>query len=122
MSEEQPMNLGEIVDALRLMPRNVYVRTPIGSPTSAVSYRGFYDQLALVIDGGRGTTVGDLLTTLESILEGETREGYKGGTYRYGRSTPVWLVLHLSETSSAGIVSITRGEDGVEMSIGWQRW
>lgn len=122
MSEQHVMNLGEIVDALRKMPPDSYTLTPLGGIEGVCSYRGFYDQLALVV-GPRCMRVGDLLEQLERILAGETREGYKGGTYRYDRLVTVWLVTDFSATSDAGVVGIRRSDnEHCWIDIGWQRW
>lgn len=59
------------------------------------SYRGYYDQLAF--EPMENVTVGQMLADASSAL-GRTYQGYKGGSYRMGEYTDVWL----SEYGSCG--------------------
>lgn len=58
--------------------------------TTVASYRGYYDHLALgwAQDGER-TTITVALERLRSAI-GQTFSGYKGGSYRMNRDTPIW--------------------------------
>ena len=76
-------------------------------PTGLSSYRGFYEHLA--VEYGHDSpecrrTVGEFVTLLRSAL-GQTFEGYKGGTYRMGMQTPVWVGSwgHCNSTAIVGI-------------------
>lgn len=64
------------------------------SPSEVMSYRGFYEQLA--INYGKGDSEGDRINVTDflSLLEntvGKVFEGYKGGDYVMARKTPLWV-------------------------------
>ena len=87
------MNLGDLIKGLEAAKPDlpVYFDTLNLIPTDLRSYRGYYDQLALgfAVDGPR--------VTARSLLEicraanGAVFEGYKGGNYRMGLDTEVWV-------------------------------
>ena len=52
------------------------------------SYRGFYDELAFV--PAENVTIGSMLECAREAL-GKTYTGYKGGCYKMGEYTNVWL-------------------------------
>lgn len=99
----------------------VWVDTPLGwlRPRRLHSYRGFYDQLAVTVSIEYGTdqlTATRLYGLLSEALEGErTFEGYKGGTYRMGPDTYVWVTLDYSRTSSL----VLSGIEKLEGQNGW---
>ena len=52
------------------------------------SYRGFYDELAF--EPAENVTIGSMLECARAA-NGETYNGYKGGCYKMGEYTNVWL-------------------------------
>lgn len=91
---KKQMTLGQLIDALEAAPdrsqRITYELCGI-VPTKLDSYRGYYDQLALGLDASRHArlTVAELLEDAKAALT-TTFHGYKGGTYRMNRETPLW--------------------------------
>ena len=73
------------------------------SPGSFHSYRGFYEYLAISPEQ-TDTTVSDFLKSCKDAV-GKTFTGWKGGNYRMGRDTRVW-VDDPSNVSSTGIVGV----------------
>lgn len=101
--------LGALLDALNAAPVAAHVRFAFCDvlPTTLSSYRGFYDHLALGWSGDGNAalrTARDLATDL-AAADGKTFEGWKGGTYRMNRETPVW-VDNPGRYSGTGIVAI----------------
>lgn len=65
------------------------MRRPIGWAGEVMSYRGYYDELAIDIESEPRTSceiVGDLQDAI-----GKTFTGYKGGEYEMCKHTPVWV-------------------------------
>lgn len=84
------LTLSGLIDALRLAPADMLVRTDAGQGVGdADSYRGYYSDLALdpVQEAG---TVAALLKTASAAL-GTTFNGYKGGDFVMGPDTPLWV-------------------------------
>ena len=74
-----------------------------------VSYRGYYEDLALCRSSSTyEQTAGDLLKKAKSAL-GDVFEGYKGGSYLMEETTPLWIVNGYSECGSAVI--------GIEINV-----
>lgn len=77
-------------------------------PTELMSYRGFYDQLAL---GWRADVHDQPDMTAKFLLEhceaaiGATYQGYKGGDYEMDANTAVW-VDNWGEWTSTGITKV----------------
>lgn len=95
------MNLGELIDALKKQPGDlaVYIDGPFGlTPGELGSYRGYYDDLAIGLDD-KYRRVDDLVKELESAV-GKTFTGYKGGTFRMGRDTTVWIANYGSASGA----------------------
>lgn len=79
------MTLGGLIAALKAMPPDAVVAN-IGSP---MSYRGYYSDLAF--SPGDGTRpAADLLADALGCM-GRVFEGYKGGDYQMGETTPLWI-------------------------------
>lgn len=95
MSEQ--LSLGQLIGLLeRRHPlhednKPQMVRFDFGDfvPSKLLSYRGYYEQLALGFREYAEVTVTELLSELHGAV-GKVFEGYKGGNYRMERSTPVW--------------------------------
>lgn len=106
------LNLGELIDVLAARPKDQTVRFDIGSlyPTRLMSYRGYYEQLALgYMDrddkGSKGfPNVDAVLAELRSAI-GATFTGYKGGEYVMRSETPLW-VANYGNTSETIIVGV----------------
>jgi hypothetical protein len=76
-----------------------------------MSYRGYYDDLAFEpID--TPTTVADVSQACLRALSQEYT-GYKGGEYRYGDDTPLWLASY--GTTGAAIVGVVPVGDGLQL-------
>jgi hypothetical protein len=114
------MNIGEVIDALKRADPAVDVRFAFGRlvPTTVNSWRGIYADAALGFEGGdyghtRTVTAGSLLRLLEdAIAPGVEFTGWKGGEYRYDRSTP----LHIDNRgccTNTELVRVEVGEFGV---------
>jgi hypothetical protein len=60
-------------------------------PTELMSWRGVYAELSFGFSfEGKEPTVKKIITELREAV-GKTYEGYKGGDFVMGRSTPVWV-------------------------------
>lgn len=110
----EQMTLGELIMALQKCPPEAICRTGRwGSPTNPHSYRGYYDHLALEV--GERKPVAAVLDMLEQAC-GETYEGYKGGDFTMGSSTPVWLAEQGVSTGDM-IVGVYRAVDGIDSEV-----
>jgi hypothetical protein len=92
---EDTMTLGDLVTSLRAMPAALPVVfagrwRDRRHPGFFISYRGFYDQLALTRDGAAAPAAGDLLAAALAC-DGATFHGYKGGEYVMDLDTPLWV-------------------------------
>jgi hypothetical protein len=84
-SESEQMTLGELIAALEAMPEGAMVANLYGGD----SYRGYYVDFAFA--RGEGTRpAADLLAECKAAM-GQVFEGYKGGDYVMGATTPVWV-------------------------------
>jgi hypothetical protein len=69
MDEPKPLNLGEFIEALSVIPPerrgDVYLAFRFGSanPGELTSYRGYYDRLALTFDCSASRKVQEILDT-----------------------------------------------------------
>ena len=79
------MTLGKMIERLDAMAPEAMVEG-IESPHS---YRGYYSDLAFERGESR-IEAGKALALCKSAM-GEVFMGYKGGDFRMGRNTPVWL-------------------------------
>lgn len=60
-------------------------------PTYLDSWRGAYDELAIAYsDSERTLSCHTFLKILRAVI-GATRQGYKGGIFRMGKNTPLWV-------------------------------
>jgi hypothetical protein len=84
------ITLGELIDGLAAIPGDAFVQFDFAgfAPQDFMSYRGYYDQLALR-PAEDSVTAADLLERARIALS-ESFTGYKGGTYRMDRGTAVW--------------------------------
>jgi hypothetical protein len=79
------MTLGAMIAALEKMPPE----TEIDGIGSAISYRGYYSDLAFQPQPEK-IKAGDLLAQCRAAM-GQVFEGYKGGDFVMGALTPVWI-------------------------------
>jgi hypothetical protein len=106
-STEEQITLGEFIKQLKLRPQDQGICFDFGGlePNDIGSYRGFYDELSIgFAESGRFRNVGELLAELEDAV-GKVFEGYKGGDFRMGRETPLW-VANYGMTGSTMIVGL----------------
>ena len=109
---KEQMSLGDLIDALERLPKeaSVYFDFANFSPYTFHSYRGNYEDIALAYnEGGLAPTVGDVLERCR-IADGSIFSGWKGGTYRMDRDTPVW-VASVGESTDTVITSVTAQND-----------
>lgn len=79
------MTLGGLIAALASLPSDKQV-VGFGEP---ISYRGYYCDLAFE-PVKASQSVESLLTVARGCM-GRVFQGYKGGFYRMGETTPIWL-------------------------------
>jgi hypothetical protein len=80
------MTLGKLIERLETLPPETMIA--LANPHS---YRGHYTDLAF--EARDKITVMNALQMCRSAM-GEVFEGYKGGHYQMGRSTPVWCASY----------------------------
>lgn len=91
MKSSLQLTLGEIILKLENMPPDAPVRFDFDSNVGGLdSWRGSYSELALGYQDDEPITVNDLLNDCRFSV-GKTYEGYKGGEFKMGRQTPVWV-------------------------------
>ena len=77
-------------------------------PGAIGSYRGFFSRLAIgYSEDVPMVAVSDFLQQLKSAV-GKTYEGYKGGQYRMGLDTPLWVANYgrCTETILCGVTDL----------------
>ena len=82
------MTLGKLIERLTAMPPETLIEG-IGNPHS---YRGYYCDLAFERTDER-LTAGAALAMCKAAM-GQVFEGYKGGDFQMGASTPVWIASY----------------------------
>ena len=102
------MQLIELIDTLKLLPSDLNMKRPYGSPHS---YRGYYQELALEPSEGC-QTVGDLIDLLIGCL-GKTYEGYKGGDFSMNDYSDVYIAYYGS--CGAGVKLVGVNAEGVNL-------
>lgn len=73
-------------------------------PTGLSSWRGSYRELAIEFDGDKEYTVKSFIKELKEAI-GKTYQGYKGGDYVMGKTTPLW-VANYSNCGETAVVDI----------------
>ena len=85
-------------------------------PTSPLSYRGFYDHLALGYStGGEAPFSWHLLAVLKECV-GSAFDGYRGGSYVARLDTPLW-VANWGECGSTAVVGLHGEPDDASLII-----
>jgi hypothetical protein len=123
MNDDEHMTLGQLQAILQQYPREYAVSFPLGVPARLCSYRGYYEQLAIVAEDGH-RTVAELLAEVNEALAGKRFDGYKGGSYRMTEKTPIWVVLRYKGTSQCtiGEVRIDHGNETLWLMTKWCEW
>lgn len=105
------LNLGELISLLSRFNPESNVRFAFGyfAPTTLASYRGYYEQLALGYEEGKECTIEELLKRCRDMVGG-TVQGYKGGDYEVGETTPLWAANY-GQAPSVAIVGV--------LDLGW---
>lgn len=100
-SESDQLSLGELILKLEIQNQEDklfldfynFDSSFLNYPVSVGSWRGRYAELAIEFEcynPENALTVGEFLADLKEAVGG-VFQGYKGGEYKMGRSTPVWV-------------------------------
>lgn len=118
------LSLGELIakleaiaqtpDAKRSGGEEPWVRYDFGSavPTTLDSWRGVYAELALGYQDDGLPELSKVIEELKSAV-GKTFTGYKGGDFKMGRTTPVWVANYGDSGSTAIVDVVNRGYEVV---------
>ena len=109
---DRQWTLGQLIDALKPLSGDDRVRFAVGyiSPCGLGSYRGYYEDIAIRFGHGE-CSVATLLADCEEAV-GKEFSGWKGGSYRMSRDTPVW-VANSDQVGGMGVVGINVTESDV---------
>jgi len=103
------LTLGELATLLEITPKYYTVNVDRGGSIGrAISYRGYYDDLAFEPSGDI-KLVKDFSIEVKNCL-GKTFEGYKGGDFKMHEKTPLWLSFY-GDTTSIAIMGMTVKDD-----------
>lgn len=80
------LTLGQLIAYLQALPPDMPV-APLEAPHS---YRGYYCDLAFEVRGEASRPAGELLAECQAAM-GQVFQGYKGGDFLMGASTPLWV-------------------------------
>jgi hypothetical protein len=83
------MTLLELIHKLETLNPSAKVRG-FGTPHS---YRGYYSDLAFDPSEASEKTAHELAVEVRNCL-GQTYEGYKGGDFYMGKTTPLWIAMY----------------------------
>lgn len=85
------MRLGEFIEELAACDPSLPVVLADGRAVHGlISYRGYYEDLAIRPQAGPPKTVADVLSEARAAM-GKVFEGYKGGDYVMGERTAMWV-------------------------------
>lgn len=121
----QNMRLGDLIKSLETRPEDSWLRFDFCgiSPIDVDSYRGFYEDLALVpseFNQSSDVTVGSFLPTLKRAV-GETFEGWKGGDYVMDEKTLLWVAQRGNSNSTAVVGVAWSGDYETIIQTAWVR-
>jgi len=98
------LTLGKLISELAIADQDLPVRCENGCiPGSLGSYRGYYDDLAFEPHGNPVTVCQFIKICTEAL--GKEYEGYKGGQYKMGKDTPLWLSSY-GDCSQLAIIGV----------------
>lgn len=120
---KRPMTLGAVNDALDSCgAERVRLAAPMAiTPIGVSSYRGYYDDLAIEYEeGGEGMPLPEFMALLRAA-DGAYFTGYKGGEYRMGRHSAVW-VSNYGVSSGARVVGVETEDDTAYLLVTVRRW
>lgn len=105
---ESQMTLGKMIARLEDLPSDAKIDL-----VEPCSYRGYYEDLAFQLAskfwrGEREASSAAELLEVAKRCMGKTYQGYKGGDYVMGETTPVWV----AEYGSCGEKLIAINDDG----------
>jgi len=85
------LTLGQLIKRLEKMPKKQPILTSAGAGVQGfISYRGYYEDLALTPAPGPTWTASQLLKASKKVIDTELT-GYKGGEYLMTKNTPLWF-------------------------------
>lgn len=92
-------------------------------PTRFSSWRGIYAELALEFamnrdDKQKPMTVSEFLDLCKRTI-GETFEGWKGGDYKMGKTTPIW-VANPGNSGNTALIEVVDNEYTVILITGYR--
>lgn len=115
LQESPQLTLGELLlwlENLKDKKKKVFFNFDDAYPLDLQSWRGSYAEICFDYEsGGTAPTVEQVITEVESAI-GKTFHGYKGGDFRMGRHTPVW-VAHYGQSNDTGIVGVKEEDEKV---------
>lgn len=97
------MTLGGLIAALESRPAS----SPVAGIEDPHSYRGYYEDLAFELVPEKTSTAAEVAAICQSAM-GRVFEGYKGGDFMMGESTPVWIANY----GCCGVKIVSLREDG----------
>ncbi len=118
------LTVGGLLELLRGEHADDYVEVD-GLPFTVsiadlVSYRGYYDDVALEPKCAQyPRRVEDLVDMLEAQI-GRTLAGYKGGTYRTAEDTPVWIASN-GEASAVAVTGVRSVPGRRTIVLTWEK-
>ena len=92
------LTLGGLINELKRFPSDSKIVYDFCDfyPSGLASYRGYYEDLALGFsrdyDDKEAPTVKEILNVLEQAI-GKEFYGYKGGNYKAGKNSALWVSL-----------------------------
>lgn len=106
------MKLRDLIAALKAQPPGDFLRidrSPVSlTPVGVDSYRGYYEQLAIMVEAKATMRVGSFVELLESKID-TVMEGYKGGEYNIDPMKEVWI-SNYGEASGSRVTGVRRAE------------
>lgn len=124
MKTSQQLMLGELIlklEAIADKSKRIIFDDKRYHPTGIDSWRGSYAELAIeYAEDGEKLRVGDFLASLKDTI-GKTFEGYKGGEFLMGKTTPVWVAnygdssgfKHDGDTWTQAVIDVSQDEQNV---------
>lgn len=109
LKDSAQLSLGELILKLESIPdkqKKVVYDFGEYAPTDIDSWRGIYSELALDYEKTEPKTVEQILSILKEA-NGNSFQGYKGGYFKMGRNTPIWVANY----SESGISDYKGGLD-----------